>query len=256
MDLMLITNSPDYAKYAEDCGVDIIFIDLEVDGKLDRQGHLDTVISSHSLSDIALIKTALRKSKVLVRINPYNKEKTVYEVEEAVKGGADMIMLPMFKTAEEIVAVNKIIAGRCIFIPLLETSEAVESLDSILKENVLTHIHIGLNDLHLSYKLEHMFALFSNGIIDKLITKLRAHGINYGVGGVAAMEEGDIQGKTVLNKYYSMGAKRVILSRSFHHSYSQKLHIEVAKLRDVINTFEYSNINQYEASFKESLKSL
>ena len=54
--LMYITNNIDIAKIAEKSGVDWIFIDLEINGKEERQGHLDTVISRHSIEDVKKIK--------------------------------------------------------------------------------------------------------------------------------------------------------------------------------------------------------
>ena len=48
-------------------GVDWIFVDLEIKGKLERQGHLDTVISRHKIEDISPIKNTLKKTKLLVR---------------------------------------------------------------------------------------------------------------------------------------------------------------------------------------------
>jgi hypothetical protein len=68
--LMYITNNEYVARIAEKSGVDIIFIDLEINGKHQRQGHLDTVISKHSISDISKVKSVLSKAKLLVRINP------------------------------------------------------------------------------------------------------------------------------------------------------------------------------------------
>ncbi|KTF15326.1 aldolase/citrate lyase family protein [Pseudoalteromonas sp. H105] len=253
MDLMLITNSPVYAKYAEKSGVDIIFIDLEIDGKIERQGHLDTVISSHDIKDVSRIKKVLKKAKILVRVNPYNEFKTEQEVEDAIRFGADMIMLPMFTTVDEVIAVHKLINNRCTFVPLLETVSAVESLDKILEANILTDLHIGLNDLHLDYKLRHMFELFTNGTIDTLVSKLKLKGINYGIGGVASMNGGDIEGETVLNKYLSMGSNRVILSRSFHRSYSEELHAEIDRLRLVEGSHKVENSSQYDKEFKASL---
>ncbi|WP_214834823.1 hypothetical protein [Exiguobacterium sp. E4787] len=42
--LMYITNEPNIALLAEQNGVDWVFVDLELNGKEERQGHLDTVI--------------------------------------------------------------------------------------------------------------------------------------------------------------------------------------------------------------------
>lgn len=46
--LMYITNDPAVAKIAADAGVDRIFIDMEVLGKAERQGGMDTVQSHHT----------------------------------------------------------------------------------------------------------------------------------------------------------------------------------------------------------------
>lgn len=51
--LMYITNDPAVARIAADAGVDRIFIDMEVLGKAERQGGMDTVQSHHVPEDIA-----------------------------------------------------------------------------------------------------------------------------------------------------------------------------------------------------------
>jgi len=71
--LMFITDDDTVARIAEDSGVDWIFVDLEVKGKEERQGHLDTVISRHSMSDVLRIKGLLTRAKLLVRINPIDR---------------------------------------------------------------------------------------------------------------------------------------------------------------------------------------
>ena len=74
MILISITNDPAQAREMALAGVDRIMIDLEINGKEARQGHLDTVISRHHISDIDLISEALNscgKGELMVRINPY-----------------------------------------------------------------------------------------------------------------------------------------------------------------------------------------
>ena len=72
MKFMIIENDLELIKKYDSIGVDRIFIDLEILGKKERQGHLDTVISNHSIEDIKNIKPYLKNSKLLVRINPLN----------------------------------------------------------------------------------------------------------------------------------------------------------------------------------------
>ena len=57
--LMYITNDPTVAKIAADAGVDRIFIDMEVLGKAERQGGMDTVQSYHVPEDIAKVRAAV-----------------------------------------------------------------------------------------------------------------------------------------------------------------------------------------------------
>ena len=59
MKLFFITNSPSMAKFAVQAGVDRIFVDLEIIGKEERQGHLSTVISRHDLSDVVNLRSVL-----------------------------------------------------------------------------------------------------------------------------------------------------------------------------------------------------
>lgn len=141
--LMYITNDAEIAKIAENAGVDWIFVDLEINGKEERQGHLDTVISKHEISDVKKIKSVLKKSKLLVRVNPIF-EGSKDEIDSVIEYGADIVMLPFFKTKEE---VNKFIGhvnGRAKAMLLVETPEAVRNIDSILGESGIDYIHIDL----------------------------------------------------------------------------------------------------------------
>mgnify|MGYP004115641025 CR=1 FL=1 len=64
-----------------------------------------------------------------------------------------------------------------------------------------------------------------------MVKKFVKYGIEYGIGGVAGMEHGEVPGSLVLSKYLSFGSKRVILSRSFHDNYQSDLKKEIDRLR-------------------------
>ena len=81
--LFFITNSAEIAAFAFRHGVDRIFVDLEVDGKLARQGHLSTVISHHSLDDVGVVRRAVPDAELMVRVNPIGRN-TVHEVDGAL----------------------------------------------------------------------------------------------------------------------------------------------------------------------------
>lgn len=212
--LMYITNNPEIAKIAENSGVDRIFLDLEIIGKEERQGHLDTVISRHNIDDIVSLKDCLKKSELLVRSNPiYDGSKE--EIDKIIEYGADIIMLPYFKTVEEVKTFLNIVNGRTKTCLLVETPEAVEVIDEILSLDGIDEVHIGLNDLHLGYGLTFMFELLSNGTVDMLCRKFKEKGIPYGFGGIASMGKGMLPSEHVIAEHYRLGSTRAILSRSF-----------------------------------------
>jgi 2-keto-3-deoxy-L-rhamnonate aldolase RhmA len=214
LQLLFITNNPNIAKIAEKYGVDRIMIDMETLGKEERQKNMNTVKSHHTLADIRALSNVLTSSEVMVRINPWN-DASLHEIEETISAGADRIMLPMWKTADEVDAFLKAVAGRVRTTLLLETKEAVEIVDEVLKNPMLDEIHIGLNDLHLSYGLTFMFELLANGTVESLCQKFRAKGIKYGFGGVARIGEGMLPAEKVIMEHYRLGSTRAILSRAF-----------------------------------------
>lgn len=209
---LFITNVPEVASFAESSGVSRIFVDLEINGKEERQGHLDTVISRHDFSDIRKIKDVLSSAELLVRLNPlYRHSKT--EVNKAIDAGADIIMLPMFRTVEEVFEFGNMIDGRAKFIPLIETKEAAELAYQICRLDCVTEVHIGLNDLHLDLGLSFMFELLSNGYVDNIVSQLNKP---YGIGGIARYGEGMIPGEMVMIEHIRLKSSAVILSRTFH----------------------------------------
>lgn len=215
MKYMLITNEPSLAEKAEQFGVRRIFVDLEQLGKLERQGHLDTFISSHSMADVARVKAKLSKAELLVRLNPLN-ENTKQEIDDALAGGADILMLPMFHSASELRSFSEMVGRRAGVMPLLETYSAVQDIEEIVKIPGVTEIYIGLNDLHLDMKLKFMFEPLANGLIDKLADIIKAAGLPFGFGGIARVGEGIIPGELVLGEHLRLGSSAVILSRTFN----------------------------------------
>lgn len=212
--LMYITNNPSVAIIAEKNGVDCIMIDLETLGKEERQKNMDTVKSHHTVDDVRNISKMLSKAETLVRINPWN-EKSAEEIEKVIEAGAERIMLPMWKTAKEVELFLNTVNGRVKTTLLLETREAAEIIDEILKLPLLDEIHIGLNDLHLSLGLTFMFELLSNGFVEGLCEKIKASGIPFGFGGIAKIGEGMLPAENIVMEHYRLGSSRVILSRSF-----------------------------------------
>ena len=87
--MMYITNNPAVARMAEEAGVDRVWVDLEYIGKAKRQGGMDTVQSHHTIEDIKVIRGAIRRAELLVRVNPIHEATTDYgdscsEIEAAI----------------------------------------------------------------------------------------------------------------------------------------------------------------------------
>lgn len=220
LNLMYITNRPEIAHIAEEAGVDWIFVDMEFIGKDIRQGGLDTVQNHHTIDDIRTIKSAVNKAKVLVRINPIHDALPNYfssqdEIEATIKAGADIIMLPYFKTVEEVKTFLALVNGRTKTCLLVETPEAALLLDEILELKGIDMVHLGLNDLHLALGKKFMFELLADGTVDRLATKIKAKGIPFGFGGIASLTGGAMPGSKVLKEHYRLGSSMVIVSRSF-----------------------------------------
>ena len=123
---MYITNSPNVAAIAQRYGVDWIFVDLETLGKEERQRDMNTVKSHHKIQDIADIKPILTTSKLLVRINPIH-DNSKNEIDKVINNGADIVMLPMWKTVDDVARFLEYVNGRCKTLLLLETKEACEN---------------------------------------------------------------------------------------------------------------------------------
>ena len=210
---LMITNKPDIAAFVEDKGVQRIFVDLEINGKLDRQGHLDTVVSRHSIDDVRAIRKVLTRSELLVRINPFF-EGSEAEIEAVIDAGADIIMLPMFKSLHQVESVGKFIDGRVKLIPLVETIEAIQICDELDSLACVDELHIGLNDLHLQMGLNFMFELIQNGYIESYVKSLKKP---FGIGGIAKVSEGAVPGELVMAEHIRLGSSGVILSRAFHN---------------------------------------
>ncbi len=217
---MYITNDPDVAKIAQQAGVDRIFVDMEYIGKDLRQKNMDTVQNRHSLDDIRILRSVLEQSELLVRCNPIHKASEEYsssaeEIDGIIENGADIIMLPYFKTPQEVEIFVELVANRAKTMLLFETLEAIECIDDILQIDGIDELYIGLNDLSLSYGKRFMFELLSDGTVEQIIEKFKIKNLPYGFGGLACIDGGLLPGSNVVIEHYRLGSSRVILSRSF-----------------------------------------
>ena len=175
---------------------------------------------------------------MLVRVNPIDDE-TPEEINKVIELGADIVMLPYFKTIDEIKNFLSIVNNRVKTCLLLETKEAVEILDDILKLEGIDEIHIGLNDLHLSYNMNFMFELLADGTVEKICNKIKKTNIKYGFGGVGRVgEQVMLPAENIIAEHYRLNSSMVILGRSF------------------CDTSKIIDINELQKIFEEGIKKM
>ena len=236
MKLMLLTGNPEFAKKAENAGVDRIFLDLEYINKADRQKGRNTFITQNTVEDIAPLRKVITKAELLVRVNPMN-PLSKEEIDRVCKEKADLIMLPMVYDADDVKAFVKTVDGRAKTVPMLETTQALARIDEILEVEGIDEIYIGLNDLHIGMGLTFMFELLSGGLVEYAAEKIKAKGIPFGFGGMAKIGEGTLPAENILAEHIRLGSNSVILSRTFRNEVDAEgkkvldLETEIAKIR-------------------------
>ncbi len=184
IETILITARPGLALAAEKAGVSLVMVDLEINGKSERQPAGTTPIYRHTWDDVAKVRQVLRgTTKLLVRVNPPH-EGSREEVEKALDLGADALMLPYFKTVKEIETFRSLVNGRVKTLFLFESSQAVAFAPMILDACEGEDVHFGLNDLMLAMGTRSPFDALAGGMIEWLARTAEEKKLFFGIGGV------------------------------------------------------------------------
>lgn len=213
---MLDSNDPHLARRADQAGVNYIGIDLERIGKKERQGHLKVWISDHEESDLPAIKKVLSRSKLFVRTNPIHAE-SKEEIDRIIAVGAEVLMLPMFRTPGEVARYVDIVAARSEIILLLETADAAERIDEIARIGGVDEISVGLNDMRLSLGLPSQFHVLVSDLMVRLSDSVNGVGTRFGFGAVGRVGDDNlpINPDIVYAQYPRLNAVSARVSRYF-----------------------------------------
>ena len=217
LELLQITNDPAFVRRCDALDGLRFFVDLERLGKAERQAGRDTFISQHRLDDVARVREAARRNRLMVRVNPLH-EGTAQEVDQVLAQGPDLLMLPMFRGAAEVERFAAIVAERVPFTALLETASALDTLPAWTGTPGLQEVFVGLNDLHLSLGHRFMFEPLAQGLVDQVGATALRQGLRFGFGGIARLHEGLLPGQDVLAEHLRLRSGAVILSRTFHRA--------------------------------------
>lgn len=247
LDLIQITHDPDFARRCDALAGMRLWVDLERNGKAERQAGRNTFISTHTLDDVGRIKTVLQRAQLMVRVNPLHRG-SADEIDAVLAHGADRLMLPMFTEAWELQAFCALVRDRVPVTALLETAGAFETLPEWIGTPGLDEVFVGLNDLHLSMGLHFMFEPLALGLVDTVARLARAQGHRFGFGGIARLHEGLLPGRDVLAEHLRLGSQAVILSRTFHRPDSgERFEDEVAALRSAERELATRSAEQVQA---------
>jgi hypothetical protein len=212
----LLTNDPVLAAKADNCGVNRIGLDLEWLGKAERQSGHDTRLSGHKLEELDVIAGSLVQAELFVRLNPINAN-TPDEVETALRSGAEVLMLPYFRTAAEVATFIRLVDGRAFVTLLVETASAIVRIREILAVPGVNEIMIGLNDLRLELGVKNHFEVLASPMLDMLASEIAKTKLAFSVGGVARTDDRSlpISPDLVFAQFPRLNATGAWISRSF-----------------------------------------
>ena len=250
LNLMMITSSPEVASFIEQHGVSRIFMDQEVNGKSERQGHLDTHKAAHSLEEVAAVAEAIRYAELMVRLNPLY-SLSDEEVAGAIDSGAQRLMLPMFTKRADVEEFLALVDGRVPVTFLAETPQALVRMPDwlpLLKPGY-DEVHIGLNDLSLGMGLSFLFEPLAIRLLDSAAELFNRHEVTWGFGGMARIGQGELPAEILMGEHIRLGSQWVILSRAFHQGAASSEALmsqldfpaEIAKLREAQARWQLAN---------------
>jgi 2-keto-3-deoxy-L-rhamnonate aldolase RhmA len=234
LDLIVITNDAFKANYITENGVGRIMIDLEKKNKDIRQLNKNTWISNHVIEDVAKIRKVLKNKNLIVRIESVING-GLDQVNNVLKNGADYIMLPMFRTVEEVKEFISHINGRAKSILLFETKESIENIDEILNIEGIDECYIGLNDLSISLGQKFLFESLTDGYLERVVDKFKAKNLKFGFGGIGSVSKGIIPAEKLIYEHRRLGSEMVILSRSFSPMLETDLSLFQIRFKDEID---------------------
>jgi hypothetical protein len=210
-ELFLFSTNPQTIRETIAAGAAGVIVDWERAGKLERQRHADTEINEQTLGDLHAVRAAT-SARVLCRINPFGRT-TEWEIEEAIGGGVDEILLPMVRGVEEVGVTLDLVRGRCGVGILVETVDAVEHA-AMLGRLPLSRVYVGLNDLMIDRGETSIFA----AVLDGTVARVRSlFNVPFGFAGLTLVDGGfPVPCRLLIAEMARLDCSFTFLRRSFH----------------------------------------
>lgn len=158
------TDAETVSRYTR-AGVDGFIVDWESKGKETRQAGAGTEINEDTPEDLRRVRAAT-SARLFCRLNqpgPW----TPGEIDEAIGGGADEVLLPMVRSPGEVLDAIRVARGRCGVGILVETVDAVCCAPDLARLPI-SRAYVGLNDLSIERKSRSIFEPLTDGLVDGL----------------------------------------------------------------------------------------
>lgn len=231
---ILISNDLEITEYALKSGVDYIMIDLEKEGKVDRQKNFNMVQNFHSILDITSYINQFPNSKLIVRCNSpkYIDNK---EIDQILELAPEYLMVPYFHSINEILSIlDKVRDKKTKILPLIETITALGRLHDFAEHNLINDFYFGFNDLRLTIGYDFLFESLAYDLMDYAANILYTFGkTSFGFGGISRLGHGDLPADLILSEHVRLNSRFVILSRAFHNN--------SASLKELRNNIDFED---------------
>lgn len=236
---MLWNADPALARRADAAGVDRIGLDLETIGKAERQKGLGTWVSQHREEQLADLREAVGPGRLFCRTNPIHPGSRA-EIERLLAFGVDTLMLPMFRTPEEVERFVAYVDGRAEAVVLLEHCDAAARVEQIVRVPGIDHVHVGLTDLALSLNVKNRFGLMATPLLDRIAAAVHGEGLRLAIGGIGrAMDVSQpVPTDLVYAQYPRLGATGALVSRAFFGKDPEAVDL-AAEVRRCRERFDY-----------------
>ena len=246
------TRDADQARAADAAGIDRVGVDLERNGKLERQRGLGTWVSPHVEEDLERIAAELRNARLFARVNPVHAG-SKREVDSVLARGVEVLMLPMTMDAEQAHRFADAVSGRATAVLLVEHVDALRRLPEIVEVEGIDEVHIGLNDLALSLGLPNRWLVLAGDLAAEAGVVIRSAGLRFGLGGIgrAGDERLPVPSDLVYAEYARTGATAALVSRSFLRAGGDDLAAEVARARRALARWHSSSAAELAAAHAE-----
>ena len=229
-ELLLFAVDPTRVAAADRAGANAIVVDWERLGKHDRQADADTEINHHTQDDLRTVRAHF-SGNVICRLNAVGPW-TEGELTAAIDGGADEVLVPMVRSAEQVEWVLGLAAGRCGVGILVETEEAVAAARE-LAQLPLARVYVGLNDLAIERGASSIFA----AVRDRTVERVREQFTSpFGFGGLTSPGCGSpVPSRLIAAELARLGCDFSFLRRSFaRDSAGKPLAPELERIRRMV----------------------